>query len=705
MTVEEWPQRYVTIVSKDEIDNDYDNNMNGYPETEVPRPAPPPTKQEIEVDAVVQDMSHIPFKEVVDSLYNHLYVTPAEMQAQIQERRERVAQEAKLSELVVPEDLPQEAVLPVQTPPRPVDWTMEDVVPREDSAPVRPSCDPTHSDGDDEVSLGGSPMPEEQVEAPRDEEMLVDQDGDPRVKSSTKSQDGQPSSQPLQPNPAPHSPPREPRAISGWDGGSSEPARGARNRLRSRDRHSRPERLYRVPKHRDFHGTRGRRRRSKSPAEHHGSPGVCSERRNDTEGVTSRAQSPRQGRPLTSPRHYPRPSRQSYRSQSPRSGRSGKGTQLKPSRPRLEERISPRRTPSPAREPYTPRPTTPRPTDSQPRDNRSLVQRLRVPGELALRLSSAGPQIPGVGTSYQLGNSPASVRVGDALWAIRHAFDGAMAPFLSAAPNIFQGQPMPRLKFELRGVQVLIPPRTELRVQAWMLMNPSWTPADWLPRCLEKGLPFRVLVHDDVMTRYRPDGLVAFQTRPAWLSQRKAPLDDRSGEAALLCCRYLAAVTNVLQCPHTRRYLAEGGILWRLAIQYGQWDLYSSAFTGPSSTATVYGRASMGAWRDDLLEDHETAMLLGVTFHSGFFWPQPTVINEGVYATGEWTEENETWFTNRATQIAQGIARPKGMQGWQSQFWRSTGNIDSTSHAAAALAEIQAGFSDIVPSRAVTLVS
>lgn len=98
-------------------------------------------------------------------------------------------------------------------------------------------------------------------------------------------------------------------------------------------------------------------------------------------------------------------------------------------------------------------------------------------------------------------------------------------------------------------------------------------------------------------------------------------LDDGYTDTASLCQAYLAVVTNMLQRPHARRFLAEGGLLWRIALQYGPIDLYTAALLGPSSTATVYGRKYIAEWTEDILNDRKVGALVGNTLRSGSFWP------------------------------------------------------------------------------------
>jgi len=163
--------------------------------------------------------------------------------------------------------------------------------------------------------------------------------------------------------------------------------------------------------------------------------------------------------------------------------------------------------------------------------------------------------------------------------------------------------------------------------------------------------------------------------RPNWLDNPDTLIKQhRNDDPTRLLAEYRHNVNAILLRPHARRFLAEGGLLWRIALAFSPPTLYSKALAGPSSTATIFGRRSTpisGNLVDDLLMPSEVAALLGMTTTQQSVWPPLDLFKEGQHYNGEWSEDNEEWFGKHIERIVSG--NPSALHSqklWKSQFRR-----------------------------------
>jgi hypothetical protein len=278
-------------------------------------------------------------------------------------------------------------------------------------------------------------------------------------------------------------------------------------------------------------------------------------------------------------------------------------------------------------------------------------------------------------------------------------FRAGPAPFASA-PIPINGSVLPTVPITVPSAKCLLPVETDLRVRYWWLQDPSLSSASWLQTCLRKGLPFRLVVPEDNLHTLRPQGLMVTHNRPNWLDNPDTLIKQhRNDDASRILAEYRHNVTAVLQRPHARRFLAEGGLLWRIALAFGPPTLFLEAFAGPSSTATVFGRRSApmsGNLVDDLLMPSEVGILLGMTSNQQSVWPPLDLFKEGQHFNGEWSTDNEGWFVKQIERIASGNASALHTQKrWKSQFRRRNitdipdcALIGSAAHAASTKATL-----------------
>lgn len=251
----------------------------------------------------------------------------------------------------------------------------------------------------------------------------------------------------------------------------------------------------------------------------------------------------------------------------------------------------------------------------------------------------------------------------------------------------------------------MLPPITELRVLYKVLIEPTCTAYGWLSWCLAKGLPFQILMQNSMAQSAVLQTSIPSLAPPSYFS------DDGN-----ICQSYISSVRALLRSPHPRRFLAEGGLIWRLAIAYGPPDLYSSGVPDPSTPATLH-EISLENWANIQPANHEIDVMIGkMPKSNSTFWPPGDIFNNSHFFHGEWTPENEVWFVEWFDAIAEGASqsegnfKPKSTRQWNTQFRRKGGAsnvspellVGTPSHADHLLAELAGAYPDVVKSMSET---
>ncbi|KAG1722587.1 uncharacterized protein EDB91DRAFT_1004895, partial [Suillus paluster] len=102
----------------------------------------------------------------------------------------------------------------------------------------------------------------------------------------------------------------------------------------------------------------------------------------------------------------------------------------------------------------------------------------------------------------------------------------------------------------------------------------------------------------------------------------------------------------LLRRPFARHFLMLGGILWRIALQFGPNTLVQEALAGPSSAVTLWGSGeSVGNLWDNFVTPEEINTLLGRS-HSGSesCWPPNDLWDSSKKWKGFWSDADEAWF-------------------------------------------------------------
>jgi hypothetical protein len=294
---------------------------------------------------------------------------------------------------------------------------------------------------------------------------------------------------------------------------------------------------------------------------------------------------------------------------------------------------------------------------------------------LLARIGEVTTSLPTLATPHQQAPPSLDLRRQQAAAFLQDCFRQGPSPFASP-PFPVNGITLPPAPIQITTGKLIVPPSTELRIRYWWLQNPDLSMATLMQECLRKGLPFRMVVPEDNLRALRPQGLLPNYNRPSWLDNSDAliPQGRREPANTRILQDYLRNVTAVLQRPHARRFLTTGDLLWRIAIAFGPATLYADALTGPSSTASVYGRHSPPVQNnlvDDLLMPTEITTLLGVTELNQSFWPPLELFRDSQHFNGEWSPTNEEWFDRHARKILAGDASALTPQKqWKTHFRR-----------------------------------
>ncbi|KII93296.1 hypothetical protein PLICRDRAFT_101579, partial [Plicaturopsis crispa FD-325 SS-3] len=226
---------------------------------------------------------------------------------------------------------------------------------------------------------------------------------------------------------------------------------------------------------------------------------------------------------------------------------------------------------------------------------------------------------------------------------------------------------------------------SEVRMRYWVLTadHPLSVP-QVLRMALERCLPFRIEVPTSVAESFAPQPLSNLERRAATFYQlgRTETLAAHNLTGYEYRDRYQTMVLELLSRPHARAFLFKGGIIARLAWEYGGLDLVIRAMQGPSVQVSHYSRGQVthGDIRttDDQVSEPEVWLLLGLaqtgarqtTDH--WLWPPPELWEESGIFQGEWNERAEGWFKRIVRSFEEGKTRPMSTSDWKQIFRKET---------------------------------
>lgn len=224
--------------------------------------------------------------------------------------------------------------------------------------------------------------------------------------------------------------------------------------------------------------------------------------------------------------------------------------------------------------------------------------------------------------------------------------------------------------------RLFLPRVTDVKLRYYAIQYRTDELADVLGTALERGMPFVTAYPVEYLLKLR--GPVDFdeEVLPTYLEDGYVePVLLRDDDARTSWLQYLYRVRDVLGRPHAVGYLLKGGILWRIALEYGPRDLLDRLVSGPSSYLVRYLRGSRAAvgYLYDSVTESEISVALGVVADPNAgthksWWPSDEDFAFNLADVGEWTKAHEEWFKARIAKIANGRAVPQSRHEWNREL-------------------------------------
>lgn len=228
---------------------------------------------------------------------------------------------------------------------------------------------------------------------------------------------------------------------------------------------------------------------------------------------------------------------------------------------------------------------------------------------------------------------------------------------------------------------LIVAPASESLLRLLWMRNPEFNIGHVLYFAVQRGIPFHLgvpysslhLFNTQRTTPRPPEYFVDYvdQSLICYVSQ-----------PSTFCAQWLKSVAEVMQRCHARAYIHRGGILSRIAREFGPSNIVALIGMGPSEACTRYGRYSEPDLElqlvTEVLPPSEVSIVIGQTVprvsqtevctELSFMWPPPWVIELSPAWKGEWDNILEAWFLHRSNLIRHGFASPKSEEQWKNVF-------------------------------------
>ncbi|KAG1804561.1 hypothetical protein EV424DRAFT_1351262 [Suillus variegatus] len=242
-------------------------------------------------------------------------------------------------------------------------------------------------------------------------------------------------------------------------------------------------------------------------------------------------------------------------------------------------------------------------------------------------------------------------------------------PTLVLGPSMSQGVVFPTAPVHHSG-RLITMFRSAIRIVYNLLANPNASPVDSIPALLRCGAPFQVI------SSVQYDAPTHLEVRPLYLATKRTHIGlDLSNPG--YWNTYVATVQQLLNHSFARHFLMVGGIIWRVALQFGPNMLVQEALAGPSSDVT---RWKSGEMLDDLWDDTVTPAELEVLLGQGLessvtCWPPHDIWTSSTRWSGYWSEKDESWFQLQLANLSSGNTdAPKSRKDWKRFYKPITDN-------------------------------
>ncbi|KAJ3484942.1 hypothetical protein NLI96_g5303 [Meripilus lineatus] len=223
------------------------------------------------------------------------------------------------------------------------------------------------------------------------------------------------------------------------------------------------------------------------------------------------------------------------------------------------------------------------------------------------------------------------------------------APYPSGPPPSYSWSPLMK-----NNCFVVLEPLTEIKLRL-KAAEGHYSAANLLTYAARRGMPFHLVVPLHRLSRMIPSDFPESEGRPPYLnpSYVDPPLyhDPNPVSAwAVYCVRVL----EILDHPHAVGAIYEGGVPWRVAVQFAGPRILRALHVQVSTTVSRFcrGRCTIRGYLGDELSRQELHILLGVHIDSRSgairsWWPSQELYEECLGKRGEWYQEDEEWFSER----------------------------------------------------------
>ncbi|KIP01113.1 hypothetical protein PHLGIDRAFT_393026 [Phlebiopsis gigantea 11061_1 CR5-6] len=221
-----------------------------------------------------------------------------------------------------------------------------------------------------------------------------------------------------------------------------------------------------------------------------------------------------------------------------------------------------------------------------------------------------------------------------------------------------------------------LPTEVEIKLRYHVMLYHTDDVGELLTEAFQRGMRFTLAYPESFLGGLKNGEDDVFPV-PAYLApQFEDPALPWYGNSpATGWAQYVHAARELLQRPHAVAFLMRGGILWRLALEFGPDDLQTRVRRGPSSTLVRHARGSMvnEGWYADDVTACEIRALLGHTSapnqpETRSWWPGHESFVDMNFDVGEWTGAHEDWFVRRLARAHAGRARPLHRYQWNGQL-------------------------------------
>lgn len=118
--------------------------------------------------------------------------------------------------------------------------------------------------------------------------------------------------------------------------------------------------------------------------------------------------------------------------------------------------------------------------------------------------------------------------------------------------------------------------------------RPILTTFDLLSQMLRSGTRFHLMLLDSDVFLYHASCPLSVHANFYSGYYREPPLEPLQNKLEF-CQRWVTVAADIMRSPHARTYPFKGGLLWRLALEFGPDDLVQKALSGPSEAVDSHG--------------------------------------------------------------------------------------------------------------------